>query len=284
MLLRCCLSPPLRPLAGILLFCCDFVKNKLKCKTLVVGFEGGGASFAQKCFGLASDDGGGGGCSTDWIGTVVLPGAPSGTASTSGVGLGDSFDPADPLNSACNIFLKRAKGRGKASTHGGSGHDRSCNGDSLSNGNGDGDGAAAAEGSEEPESSTPTDGGAGGGNANNSDEERDGGDGVAVVLCGCRVPPSQADAWAKALLSGIDAEVVVALTAVAVEPGRSEAWQGARLIATAEAEEREDCLKVTATLVILGPVLLKKLYFRAITHSAYHTTAVSYRRDGRIRL
>lgn len=218
------------------------MKQKVKCKTLVVGFEGGGASFAQKCFGLAA---------SDWIGTVVLPGAPSGatTTTTTGGGLGDSLDPADPLNSACNIFLKGGKGvegeEGKTKTNGGNGFDGSnSTRDSVSNGNGD---STTARGSKEPESSTPTNTGAANTNSSSSssiDEEEDGGGGVAVVLCGCRVPPSQADAWARALLGGIDAEVVVALTTVAVEPGRSEAWQGARLIATAEAEEREDCLKV----------------------------------------
>lgn len=158
----------------------------------MVGFEGGGASFAQKCFGLTRDAAAD---RCDWIGTVVLPGAPSsrrGTDVTSTTGgLGDSLDPTDPLNSACNIFLKR-----------------------------------------------------GGGEDNTTTKEDDDHGGVAVVLCGYRVPPRQADAWAKALLGAVDAEVVVALATVRVEPGRSEGWQGARLVATAEAEEREDCLKV----------------------------------------
>lgn len=164
--------------------------------------------------------------------------------------MGDSLDPADPLNSACNIFLKRGRGEGKTGTNGAndgsSGSSRSTsNSNSTSETLNNGDSTAAEEGSEEPASSTPTNTGSAAVTVNTNDSNgEDGGGGVAVVLCGCRVPPSQADAWAKALLDGIDAEVVVALTTVTAEPGRSEAWQGARLIATAEAEEREDCLKV----------------------------------------
>lgn len=79
-------------------------------------------------------------------------------------------------------------------------------------------------------------GSGGGGSGSNGD--------VMVALCGYRVPPAQAHAWAKALLSAVDAEVVVVLTSVVVEPGRSEGWEGARLLATSEAEERGDCLEV----------------------------------------
>eukprot|EP00903_Cladosiphon_okamuranus_P016640 g15348.t1 len=212
--------------------------KKLKCTTLVVGFGGGGASFAKKCFGLAED------AATDrcdWIGTVVLPGVPScrggaDVASTTG-GLGDSLDPADPLNSACNIFLKRAGAGVKGSSSSSNGGDNSSNG-SVSNGDRSiTTGGAGSGGPSAPSPSIP----------DSTDAKEENGDhgGVAVVLCGYRVPPHQAGAWAKALLGAVDAEVVVALATVAAEPGRSEGWQGARLVATAEAEEREDCLKMS---------------------------------------
>ena len=90
-------------------------------------------------------------------------------------------------------------------------------------------------------------GGGGGGSGGGGDgtDGDGGGDGdVVVALCGYRVPPAQAHAWAKALLSAVDAEVVVVLTSVVVEPGRDEGWEGARLLATSEAEERGDCLEV----------------------------------------
>lgn len=195
----------------------------------MVGFEGGGASFAQKCFGLTKD------ADCDWIGTVVLPGAPStrsaDAASTTG-GLGDSLDPADPLNSSCNIFLKRGGGEGSRA-----GADNSNSGSVSNGGRSSGGGTAEATGGDESgDSSTPSPA------ADNTHKEDD--HSVAVVLCGYRVPARQAGAWARALLGAIDAEVVVALSTVAAEPGRSEGWQGARLVATAEAEEREDCLKV----------------------------------------
>ena len=202
-----------------------------------MGFEGGGASFAQKCFGLTEDAG------CDWIGTVVLPGgAPSSrgadATSTTG-GLGDSLDPADPLNSACNIFLKRGSGEGS-----GSEAENNSNG-SVSNGGDRSSGrtAEAAGGDDSGVCSTPSPA------PSSTTKEED--HGAVVVLCGYRVPPRQADAWAKALLGAIDAEVVVALSTVAAEPGRSEGWQGARLVATAEAEEREDCLKVRAECCLL---------------------------------
>lgn len=190
----------------------------------MVGFEGGGSSFAQKCFGLTEE--------ADWIGAVVLPGAPSSRStdptSTTG-GLGDSLDPADPLNSACNIFLKRGgEGSSGADSSGGVGNgDRSTSTNTTTT-SGDESGDSAAP-SPTPNAATDS-----------NKEDR----GVAVVLCGYRVPPRQADAWARALLGAIDAEVVVALATVVAEPGRSEGWQGTRLVATAEAEEREDCLKV----------------------------------------
>lgn len=208
-------------------------KKKFKCKTLVVGFEGGGASFAQKCFGLAED--------ADWIGTVVLPGAPSSRStdatSTTG-GLGDSLNPADPLNSACNIFLKRV-GEGSGGADNNSGGDNSSGNDERSSSDGGGGGGTVETtgGGGGGDSSTPSP------NPDATDSNREDG-GVAVALCGYRVPPRQAGAWAKALLGAIDAEVVVVLATVAAEPGRSEGWPGARLVATAEAEEREDCLKV----------------------------------------
>lgn len=184
--------------------------KRRKFQTLVVGFEGGGASFARSCFDLSDK-------TADWIGTLILPGAvstataaASSTAAKGGGGLGDSFDPADPLNTACNIFRKRGKAIGDSG--------RASNGvaDSAR-----GDGTDKAHG-------------------NDDDDDDD----VAIVLCGYRVPPAQAHAWAKALLDGIEAEVVVALTAVAIEPGRTEGWDGARLLATSEAEERKDCLQV----------------------------------------
>lgn len=216
----------------------------------MVGLEGGGASFAQKCFGLGADNDGSD--SAEWIGTVVLPGAPSSgggsadTASTT-AGLGDSLDPADPLNSACNIFYrKRAGAEKKVQTEAQAGGEKeaqgpSSNGVEESGGKSNGSSANGVPGDDDSNATTNSDDGDGDGDGVSSF----GGDGVAVVLCGYRVPPRQANAWAKALLGGIDADVVVALTTVAAEPGRSEGWQGARLLATAEAEEREDCLKVS---------------------------------------
>ncbi|CAN0035174.1 unnamed protein product [Scytosiphon promiscuus] len=236
-------------------------KKKLRCKTLIVGFEGGGASFAHKCFGLAVDDG-----STDgaeWVGTVLLPGAPplggdgggsvgvggTGIASTT-AGLGDSLDPADPLNSACNIFYR--KRRGAETEAGGEKRGESSSSDGVERGGGNSNGSLSNGGLGEADSKTDAgitadtnintiDGDVGGGDVIGGCN----GDGVAVVLCGYRVPPRQADAWAKALLGGIDADVVIALTTVTAEPGRSEGWRGARLLATSEAEEREDCLKMS---------------------------------------
>eukprot|EP00752_Nemacystus_decipiens_P015930 g14237.t1 len=214
--------------------------GKLKCKTLVVGFEGGGSSFARKCFGLTESVG------CDWIGTVVLPGAPpsrsagADAASTTG-GLGDSLDPADPLNSACNIFLKRGGGEVSSSSGADNGNGSVSNG--VSNGESTADRSTGSTteiigGDESGDSSTPSP------TLSNNTQEKDG-HGIVVVLCGYRVPSRLADAWARALLGAIDAEVVVALATVAAEPGRSEGWQGARLVATAEAEEREDCLKMS---------------------------------------
>lgn len=143
----------------------------------MVAFGSGGGSFALKCFGLSE---------ADWIGTLVLPGATPAESTTKAQGLGDSLDPTDPYNSACNIFTKKDRKEG--------GNDR----------NG----------------------------------------GVAVVLCGYRVPPARAQAWTRALLGGVEAEVVVTLTTVGIEPGRCEGWEGARLLATSQAEERADCLEV----------------------------------------
>ncbi|CAM9221548.1 unnamed protein product, partial [Ectocarpus sp. 12 AP-2014] len=218
--------------------------HKVKCKTLIVGFEGGGASFAQRCFGLTAEE-------ADWIGTVVLPGAPcsgADAASTTG-GIGDSLDPTDPLNSACNIFRKTWAGkdsRGSNCDNGeGCGEAEPLSNGSNANGNptgGDGGGGKEKTGDE---SSAEVEGGSGGGGVASKDNDEGSGGDVLVVLCGYRVPPRQADSWAKALLGGIEAEVVVALTTVEAEPGRSEGWRGARLLATAEAEEREDCLKMS---------------------------------------
>lgn len=206
----------------------------------MVGFEGGGASFAQKCFGLTKDAGGGA-----WIGTVVLPGAPprgsSADATSTTGGLGDSLDPADPLNSACNIFMKKG-GRGGSSGSGGASQSQSG---SVSTSTGDrsssssSSNAAEAAGGEDESGDSGTHSPSPPSNATEEDHG-----GVAVALCGYRVPPRQADAWARALLGAVDAEVVVALATVAAEPGRSEGWPGARLVATAEAEAREECLKV----------------------------------------
>lgn len=139
----------------------------------MVAFGSGGGSFALKCFGLSE---------ADWIGTLILPGATPAESTTKAQGLGDSLDPTDPFNTACNIFTKKGE------------NDRDSS--------------------------------------------------VAIVLCGYRVPPTRAQAWARALLGGVKAEVVVALTTVGIEPGRCEGWEGARLLATSQAEEREDCLEV----------------------------------------
>lgn len=130
-------------------------------KTLIVAFQGEGASFAAECFALSS---------SEWVGTLTLP-----SASASAAG-GDTLDAADPLNSACNIFMK-------------------------------------------------------------------GGD-LMVALSGYRVEPAVAHAWARELLDGISAEVVVCLAGVPLEPGRLEGWDGLRLLATTEAEVSEDCVKV----------------------------------------
>lgn len=188
-----------------------------------------------------------------------MPGAPcSGADAASATGgLGDSLDPTDPLNSACNIFRKSWVGkdsRGSKCNNGeGCGEAEPLSNGSNANGHPTGGGGKEKTGGE---INANVEGGSGsGGGANkdgesegdvtnkDDDDEGSGGD-VLVVLCGYRVPPRQADSWAKALLGGVEAEVVVALTTVEAEPGRSEGWRGAKLLATAEAEEREDCLKV----------------------------------------
>lgn len=182
----------------------DDHKLPLTVKTLIVGFQGGGASYAHTLFNLSNNgddnDSTTSGNSTEenaaeWVGTLVLPGCgnptggPSGSALWGG-GAGDSLEAADPHNLSCNIFRKK---RGACSVP--EGEDEGC------------------------------------------------GD-VAIVSCGYCVPALAAHAWARVLLENISAEVVVVFTSVAVEPGRSEGWEGAKLLATSQAEERDDCLEV----------------------------------------
>ena len=214
----------------------------------MVGFGGGPATFARTCFGLTA---------ANWVGTLLLPGAASSASdapanATSG-GLGDSLDPADPLNSACNIFLKKGGGGGGGGVgDGGSGGDGVCG--AVGSGVGDGGSGGVSndvsvgfsDGVSEGLSDGGGSSGGGGGSTGGSGDGGGGGGGsdVLVALCGYRVPPAQAHAWAKALLSAVDAEVVVLLSSVVIEPGRSEGWEGARLLATSEAEERGDCLEV----------------------------------------
>ena len=148
-----------------------------------MGFGSGGSSFALKCFGLSE---------VDWIGTLVLPGAAPAESTATTRGLGDSLDPTDPFNSACNIFRK-----------GGGGNGEDC---------------------------------------------------VGVVLCGYQVPPSRAQPWARALFGEVEAEVVVALTAVEIDPGRCGGWDGARLLATSQAEESAECLEVCVINILSAAV------------------------------
>lgn len=67
---------------------------------------------------------------------------------------------------------------------------------------------------------------------------------VAMALCGYTVSPAAAHSWARVLLDDIAAEVVVVLTSLARDLGRCDGWEGARLLATSAAEDREDCLEV----------------------------------------
>lgn len=153
----------------------DAQQLPFRVKTLIVGFQDGGASFAHKCFALRDSE------ETEWVGTLVLPGGRETSPAAAYLSDGDSLEVADPANAACNIFRKSGEGEGRD---------------------------------------------------------------VAVAICGYRVPPPAAHAWARALLDNIAAEVVVVLASVAIEPGRIAGWEGARLLATSEAEEREDCLEV----------------------------------------
>ncbi|CAM9708940.1 unnamed protein product [Discosporangium mesarthrocarpum] len=67
------------------------VSPRCEVKTLFVAFEESGISFVRKCFGVGEQD---------WVGTLVLCEARPSPAG------GDTLDPTDPVNSACNIFRK----------------------------------------------------------------------------------------------------------------------------------------------------------------------------------
>lgn len=143
-------------------------------KTLIVGFQGGGASFAHTLLGLGNNNSEEN-ANDDWVGTLVLPAGCVG-------GGGNSLEATDPYNATCNIFRKKGGEGGKED--------------------------------------------------------------IAVALCSYRVPPAAAHAWARVLLDNVASDVVVGLTSVVVEPGRSNGWEGATLLATSQAEERPDCVEV----------------------------------------